>query len=110
MIQEIGFEELKQTRMENPDALFYIFAEAPKNFVWFSQYQSCSVLTPNAVHEYRNGLITKEVFQQKYKNQLKSPVCRNLIRYIRIESKERPVFLVTDIEQGLLLSIINEIK
>ena len=110
MIQEISFDELKQARIENSDGIFYICAQAPKNFIWFSQYQSCSALTPNAVHEYRNGLIKKEVFQQKYKNQLKSPVSRNLIRYIKIESNERPVYLVTDVEQGLLLNLINEIK
>jgi hypothetical protein len=110
MIQEIGFEELKQARMENPDGIFYICVQAPHDFIWFSQYRSCSVLAPDAVKEYRNGLITKEVFQQKYKLQLKGPVCRNMIRHIRIESNESLVYLVTDIEHGLLLNLINEIK
>jgi hypothetical protein len=110
VIQEISFEELKQARIENPDGVFYICAQAPKNFIWFSQYKSCSALTPNAVKEYRNGLITKGIFQVKYKNQLKNPVSRNLIRHIKVESKERPVYLVTDVEHGLLLNLTNEIK
>jgi hypothetical protein len=101
-ITEISFKDLKNTY--EPEAQFLICANVKNNFVWFDNYQSCPALTPGNVAEFKAGLLSKEQFQQKFKRQLKTPVCKELIKYLNTLDK---VFLVSD--TGLLLDTIESL-
>jgi len=110
MIQQISFEELKD--MYTPEGKFYLCSRVPANFVRFENYQNCKTLTPNLflLQDYKNGYFSKAVLKEMLKKQLNIPTCRALISHIRVEAKDCPVFLVSDLPIGLLLDAIKNIK
>ena len=110
MIQQISFEELKN--MYTPEGKFYLCDRVPANFVRFENYQDCKKLTPNLflLQDYKNGYFSQAVLKEMLKKQLNVPMCRALISHIRVEAKDCPVFLVSDLPIGLLLDVIKNIK
>src|SRR5665647_432624 len=105
MIQQISFEELKD--MYTPEGKLYLCSRVPANFVRFENYQNCKTLTPNLflLQDYKNGYFSKAVLKEMLKKQLNIPTCHALISHIRVETKDCPVFLVSDLPIGLLLAV-----
>jgi hypothetical protein len=108
MIQQISFEELKDTY--SPEGKFYLCARVPANFVRLDNYLDCKALTPNLIllHDYKNGCFSEAVLKEMLKKQFNVPTGRALISHIKNEAKDRPIFLVSDLPAGLLLSILTK--
>lgn len=106
MIQEININEIKD--IYSPEGLFYLcIDELPKSFVFFDNYKACPVLTPNLTKERRIGLVSNEQFAKKYKIKIKNSTGVNFIHYLR--SLNDQIYLVTDVDTGTLMSIVNSL-
>jgi hypothetical protein len=103
MIYEIKLDQIKKNRVKNPYALFYICCPIPKGFIKFSQYRKCLAFTPNFEHSDLN----KNEFERKYRSQLKSPICRELIKHLK--NLDVPIYVVTKDGDGLLWKILHSL-
>lgn len=89
MIKEIEFKDMNDRLGEDPSAKFYLIMRPIPDYINFSQIQECPVLASSAglAHNYRLGLIPVREFQKKYFNEMKSPICEELIRSIIKKAK-----------------------
>ena len=110
MIQQISFEELKD--IYTPEGKFYLCSRVPSNFVRFENYTECKALTPNLflLLDYEKGYFSQAVLKEMLKRQLNVPTCRTLLSHIRVEAKDQPVYLVSDLPIDLLLDVTKSIK
>jgi hypothetical protein len=110
MIQQISFEELKD--IYTPEGKFYLCSRVPANFVRFENCQDCKALTPNSflLLDYKNSYFSQAVLKEMLKKQLNVPACRTLLSHIRAEANDCPVYLVSDLPAGLLITIVEKIK
>jgi hypothetical protein len=105
MIQEVDINEIKE--IYDPDGLFYLCCEVPQSFVYFDNYSRCPAFYAPMSRERKAGLISQDEFERKYKIQMNSPICIDLVGYMR--NLNNNVYLVTNVETGTLMSIINSI-
>ena len=104
-IQEISLTEMKE--IYDPSSKFYICCDVPQNFVYFDNYSSCPVLIPRCSRERTAGLISSEEFKRKYKIQINNSTGSALISYLK--NQPTSVYLVTNVETGALMSVVNSI-
>lgn len=98
MITEISIKEIGDVYA--PDAMFVICSEVPSDFVWLDNYKKCPILIPKYEKDYRIGLINIDDFENRYRIQLKSPLVKEYILYLK--SLENSVYLVTNVDYGFL--------
>jgi len=103
LMYEIKLNAIKKNRIKNPDALFYICCPIPKGFIKFKQYRKCLAFTPNV----ENSGLSKDEFERKYRAQLKSHICTELIKHLK--SLNVPVYIVTKDGDGLLWKILHSL-
>lgn len=98
MLLETDFAHLKDTLCKNPEAQFYIIMQHHPEYICFNQIKECSNLSPpdELLRQYKMGSVTWDGFKKKYFNQLKNPVCQEMIKIISQESKLHDVYLVSD--------------
>ena len=113
MLHEIEFSKLKETMVQDPCARFYLIMRNIPSYIKSNRIQECPVLAPSEAlgNDRRLELITVVDFVEKYKNEMKSPVCQDLISFILEGSEQDDIYLVSINRDRLdLLDIIEDLK
>lgn len=118
MLLETDFAHLKDTLSKNAEARFYIVMQHHPKYIRINQIQECDSLSPSdeLLRQYKLGSVTWDEFKKKYFNQLKNPVCQELLKIIAQESEVHDVYLVSNCDSGdycyrvLLKDVVDHFK
>jgi uncharacterized protein YeaO (DUF488 family) len=114
MLKSLNFKDLKQQRIDDPDAMFYIISRDKLNYVKFDNIFDCPVLAPSDKLErmMRLGDLTESAFNKRYAYELhNSPVVVALLGHLRTQAKNQNVYLVENSKESaeLLLDLLDKI-
>ena len=114
VIKETDFSRLNEKLVDNPSAKFFICMRNIPTYVKNELIMKCPVLSPSGKLEnnYRLGLIDPCQFYTNYYNELKSPICQELMKSILSISKNYDIYIVNINKDArlLLLDILENIK
>jgi len=113
-IKETDFSRLNEKLLDNPSAKFFICMRNIPAYVKNERIMECPILAPSnkLANNYRLGLIDPCQFYTNYYNELKSPICQELIKSILSMSQNYDIYIVTINKDArlLLLDILKNIK
>ena len=113
-IKETDFSRLNEILLDNPSAKFFICMRNIPAYAKNALIIECPVLSPSnkLAKNYKLGLIDPCQFYTNYYNELKSPICQELIKSILSMSQNYDIYIVTINKDArlLLLDILKNIK
>lgn len=113
-IKETDFSRLNEKLVDNPSAKFFICMRNIPAYVKNEQIMECPVLSPSnkLANNYRLGLIDPCQFYMNYYNELKSPICQELMKSVLSISKNYDIYIVNINKDArlLLLDILENLK
>lgn len=113
-IKETDFSRLNEKLVDNPSAKFFICMRNIPAYITNEMIMECPILSPSnkLANKYRLGLIDPCQFYTNYYNELKSPICQELMESILIMSKNCDTYIVNINKDArlLLVDILKNIK
>ena len=112
MLHQISFDSIRETVIKDPSAKIYVVSKNPQKLVNDPQINLCSSLAPSTKlsQGLKLGYIQECEYQKKYSDELRSPVAQVIMGFINNEALLHEIYLVTEVNDGLLLNVMINIK